>query len=36
MTLGFTQHEAKRAVSAIDTTDMSVEEIIKIALKEMM
>ena len=36
MTLGYTQHEAKRAVSNMDITDKSVEEIIKIALKEMM
>ena len=36
MTLGYTQHEAKRAVSSMDITDMSVEDIIKIALKEMM
>lgn len=36
MTLGYTQHEAKRAVSSMDITNMSVEEIIKIALKEMM
>lgn len=36
MTLGYTQHEAKRAVSSMDITDKSVEDIIKIALKEMM
>ncbi len=36
MTLGYTQHEAKRAVSAMDITDKSIEDIIKIALKEMM
>lgn len=36
MTLGFTQHEAKRAVSSMDIGDKSVEDIIKIALKEMM
>ena len=36
MTLGYTQHEAKRVVSSIDTTNVSVEEIIKIALKELM
>lgn len=36
MTLGYTQHEAKRAVSSMDISDMSVEDIIKVALKEMM
>ena len=36
MTLGYTQHEAKRAVAAMDINEMSVEEIIKVALKEMM
>lgn len=36
MTLGYTQHEAKRAVSSMDITDMSIEEIIKVALKQMM
>lgn len=36
MTLGYTQHEAKRVVSSMDIADMSVEEIIKIALKQMM
>lgn len=36
MTLGYTQHEAKRAVSNLDITDLTVEDIIKIALKEMM
>ncbi len=36
MTLGYTQHEAKRAVSSMDITDMSVEDIIKVALKAMM
>lgn len=36
MTLGYTQHEAKRAVSNMDISDKSVEDIIKIALKEMM
>lgn len=36
MTLGYTQHEAKRAVSSMDITDKTVEDIIKIALKEMM
>lgn len=36
MTLGYTQHEAKRAVTSMDIADKSVEDIIKIALKEMM
>ena len=36
MTLGYTQHEAKRAVGNMDVESMSVEEIIKHALKEMM
>lgn len=36
MTLGYTQHEAKRAVAAMDINEMSVEDIIKVALKEMM
>ena len=36
MTLGYTQHEAKRAVSNMDISDMSVEDIIRVALKEMM
>ncbi len=36
MTLGYTQHEAKRAVAGMDISSMSVEEIIKVALKEMM
>ncbi len=36
MTLGYTQHEAKRAVSSMDISSMSVEDIIKVALKEMM
>lgn len=36
MTLGYTQHEAKRAVSDMDISDMSVEDVIKIALKQMM
>lgn len=36
MTLGYTQHEAKRAVAGMDISAMSVEEIIKVALKEMM
>ncbi len=36
MTLGYTQHEAKRAVSGMDIATMSVEDIIKVALKEMM
>lgn len=36
MTLGYTQHEAKRAVSGMDISQLSVEDIIKIALKEMM
>lgn len=36
MTLGYTQHEAKRVVASMDITDMSVEEIIKVALKQMM
>lgn len=36
MTLGYTQHEAKRSVSSMDITDMTIEEIIKVALKEMM
>lgn len=36
MTLGYTQHEAKRAVAGMDIASMSVEDIIKIALKEMM
>ncbi len=36
MTLGYTQHEAKRAVSSMDISGMSVEQIIKVALKEMM
>ncbi len=36
MTLGYTQHEAKRAVGAMDISDMSVEDIIKVALKQMM
>ena len=36
MTLGYTQHEAKRAVSGMDISDMSVEDIIRVALKEMM
>lgn len=36
MTLGYTQHEAKRAVGNMDLSDKSIEEIIKIALKDMM
>lgn len=36
MTLGYTQHEAKRAVAAMDITEMTVEDIIRAALKEMM
>lgn len=36
MTLGYTQHEAKRAVANMNIADMSVEDIIKVALKEMM
>lgn len=36
MTLGYTQHEAKRAVASMDINEMSVEDIIKVALKEMM
>lgn len=36
MTLGFTQHEAKRAVTSMNVADMTVEDIIKTALKEMM
>ena len=36
MTLGYTQHEAKRAVGNMDIADMTVEDIIKVALKEMM
>ena len=36
MTLGFTQHEAKRAVTSMDVAGMTVEDIIKTALKEMM
>ena len=36
MTLGYTQHEAKRAVASMDISNMTVEEIIKIALKAMM
>ena len=36
MTLGYTQHEAKRAVANMDISDMSVEDIIRVALKEMM
>ena len=36
MTLGYTQHEAKRVVASMDIADMSVEEIIKVALKQMM
>lgn len=34
MTLGYTQHEAKRAVAAMDINEMSVEERIKVALKK--
>lgn len=36
MTLGYTQHEAKRAVAGMDISTMTVEQIIKVALKEMM
>lgn len=36
MALGYTQYEAKRAVSSMNVSDVSVEEIIKKALKEMM
>ena len=36
MALGYTQYEAKRAVSSMNVSDISVEEIIKKALKEMM
>ena len=36
MTLGYTQHEAKRVISSMDISDMSVEEIIKVALRQMM
>ena len=36
MALGYTQHEAKRAVSAMDMTDMTVEQAIKAALVQLM
>ena len=36
MTLGYTQHEAKRVVNSMDISDMNVEEIIKVALRQMM
>lgn len=36
MVLGYTQHEAKRAVGALDLTTMSVEQAIKAALSTLM
>lgn len=36
MSLGYTQHEAKRAISSMDISSMTVEDIIKVALKQMM
>ena len=36
MALGYTQHEAKRAISTIDINELSVEQVIKQALKENM
>lgn len=36
MALGYTQHEAKRAVAGIDITDKSVEQAIKAALVQLM
>ncbi len=36
MALGYTQHEAKRAVAAVDITDKSVEQAIKAALVQLM
>lgn len=36
MALGYTQHEAKRAVNAMDITDLTVEQAIKAALVQLM
>ncbi len=36
MALGYTQHEAKRALSAVDITEQSVEQAIKAALVQLM
>ncbi len=36
MALGYTQHEAKRAVGSLNITDMSIEQAIKAALAQLM
>lgn len=36
MTLGYTQHEAKRAVGAVEITELTVEQAIKAALVQLM